>query len=182
MIDRRSLLRIVAVSWLALVVTGLWLVRNFTPEAVAATDLESLGRTDWVRWIIHKAHIVATVSVLLGTLASVRAEYTARRFRHGGVVGALFVVSVIGAVLGQLIPWEQMALWALTTGTTVSGFTPTFGADVRFMLLGGAEVGGEDIGVLYLLHAVVVPAVALLIGAIGGVVVGRVRVTRASDA
>ncbi len=37
---------------------------------------------------------------------------------------------------GYLLPWDQLALWAVTVGTNMMGYTPVFGNEVRFVLLG----------------------------------------------
>ena len=46
---------------------------------------------------------------------------------------------------GYLLPWDQLALWAVTVGTNMMGYTPVFGDQVRFVLLGGVEIGTDTL-------------------------------------
>ena len=75
----------------------------------------------------------------------------ARVFYHGAykaprefnwVIGViLLTLTLLLSFTGYLLPWDQLALWAVTVGTNMIGYTPVFGRDVRFVLLGGAEIG-----------------------------------------
>ena len=58
---------------------------------------------------------------------------------------------------GYLLPWDQLALWAVTVGTNMMGYTPVFGGEVRFVLLGGVEIGPETLLRWYVLHVLLLP-------------------------
>jgi hypothetical protein len=74
---------------------------------------------------------------------------------------------------GYLLPWDQLAMWAVTVGTNMAGATPFLGNegpfsslvgmhinnDVRFVLLGGTMVGENTLLRFYVLHCVAVPVV-----------------------
>jgi hypothetical protein len=51
------------------------------------------------------------------------------------------VLTLLLAFTGYLLPWDQLALWAVTVGTNMMGYMPVFGSQVRFELLGGFEIG-----------------------------------------
>ena len=66
---------------------------------------------------------------------------------------------------GYLLPWDQLAYWAITVGTNIAGYVPVFGAQVRNVLLGGPDVGGAALLRFYVLHIYFMPAlIVLLIG------------------
>ena len=67
---------------------------------------------------------------------------------------------------GYLLPWDQLALWAVTVGTNMMGYTPVFGSQVRFVLLGGAEIGGPTLLRWYVLHVLMLPFVIVIFMAI----------------
>jgi quinol-cytochrome oxidoreductase complex cytochrome b subunit len=78
--------------------------------------------------------------------------HMARVFYHGAykpprefnwVVGViLLLLTLLLSFTGYLLPWDQLALWAVTVGTNMMGFTPVFGNQVQFVLLGGqVEIG-----------------------------------------
>jgi quinol-cytochrome oxidoreductase complex cytochrome b subunit len=83
-----------------------------------------------------------------------------------------------------LLPWDQLAIWAITVGSNMARATPLMGyegpgakflvvggvelihsgSDARFLLLGGRFVGETALLRFYVLHCVAIPlAVALLI-------------------
>ena len=80
-------------------------------------------------------------------------------------LGILFFILLSGFT-GYLLPWDQLALWAVTVGTNMMGFTPVFGQEVRFVLLGGAEIGSETLLRWYVLHVVFLPFILTLFMAV----------------
>src|SRR3712207_9144571 len=62
------------------------------------------------------------------------------------VVGVvLLLLTLLLAFTGYLLPWDQLAIWAVQVGTSMAGFTPVFGQQVQFVLLGGVEIGPETL-------------------------------------
>ena len=79
------------------------------------------------------------------------------------VVGVvLLLVTLFLSYTGYLLPWDQLAFWAITVGTNIISAMPIFGKQVRFLLLGGNIVGENALLRFYVLHCVVLPLVALL--------------------
>ena len=64
---------------------------------------------------------------------------------------------------GYLLPWDQLAFWAITVGTAIAGYAPVVGQQVRFLLLGDATVGQEALLRFYVLHVAVLPLVMTLL-------------------
>lgn len=76
-------------------------------------------------------------------------------------MAALVWVATLGPV-----QWDQLGLWSVTVGTDVDGYwTAAFGTDVRFVLVGGAEVSQGEYATALVAHlgAPVVGLVALLV-------------------
>ena len=76
-----------------------------------------------------------------------------------------------------MLPWDQLAYWAITVGTNMGAATPFLGAegpfslatkfnDVRFVLLGGTTVGANALLRFYVLHVIAVPAAMLVLMAV----------------
>jgi quinol-cytochrome oxidoreductase complex cytochrome b subunit len=78
----------------------------------------------------------------------------------------LLVLTLLLSFTGYLLPWDQLALWAVTVGTNMMGYTPVFGSQVRFVLLGGAEIGGPTLLRWYVLHVLMLPFVIVIFMAI----------------
>ena len=90
------------------------------------------------RWMAHGM----VISVFLHMM---RVFYTGaykppREFNW--VVGVmLLVLTLLLSFTGYLLPWDQLAIWAITVGMNMVGSAPVAGRDTRFVLLGGFEVG-----------------------------------------
>ena len=64
---------------------------------------------------------------------------------------------------GYLLPWDQIAYWAITIGTNMAGYAPLLQhAQSKLLLLGGMEVGQNTLLRFYVLHIMVFPLVAAI--------------------
>lgn len=77
-----------------------------------------------------------------------------------GVV--LLIVTLFLSYTGYLLPWDQLAFWAITVGTNILSAMPIIGKRIRFMSLGGNNVGANALLRFYVLHCVVLPLIAVL--------------------
>ena len=94
------------------------------------------------------------------------------------VVGVLLLVlTLFLSFTGYLLPWDQLAYWAITVGTNMAGATPILGHagpfaivgpdnDVRFLLLGDTTVSEAALLRFYVLHCVILPFVVAVLSAI----------------
>ena len=72
---------------------------------------------------------------------------------------ALFAATLLLSFTGYLLPWDQLAYWAVTVATNIAAAAPLGGALVRDILLGGRAVGQATLMRFYTLHIVVLPVV-----------------------
>jgi quinol-cytochrome oxidoreductase complex cytochrome b subunit len=101
------------------------------------------------------------------------------------VVGViLLLLTLLLSFTGYLLPWDQLAIWAITVGSNMARATPilghegplhqapkllgidmiTNGSDARYALLGERNVGEVTLNRFYVLHCVAIPlAVSLLL-------------------
>lgn len=80
------------------------------------------------------------------------------------VVGiVLLLVTLFLSYTGYLLPWDQLAFWAITVGTNIISAMPLVGKQVRFQLLGGNLVGENALLRFYVLHCVVLPLIAVVL-------------------
>ncbi len=79
------------------------------------------------------------------------------------VVGViLLLLTLFLSYTGYLLPWDQLAFWAITVGSNIISAMPFVGDKVRFELLGGHLVGENALLRFYVLHCVVLPLLAVL--------------------
>jgi cytochrome b6 len=83
------------------------------------------------------------------------------------VVGVfLLIVTLFLSYTGYLLPWDQLAFWAITVGTNIISAMPLIGKKVRFVSLGGNLVGENALLRFYVLHCVVLPLIAIVLIAV----------------
>jgi cytochrome b6 len=83
------------------------------------------------------------------------------------VVGVvLLLVTLFLSYTGYLLPWDQLAFWAITVGTNIISAMPVIGRRLRFLSLGGNIVGANALLRFYVLHCVVLPLIAILLIAV----------------
>ncbi len=78
------------------------------------------------------------------------------------IVGvALLLVTLLFSFTGYLLPWDQLAFWAITVGTNIASAAPLAGRAARFALLGGTVIDQNALLRFYVLHCFALPVVAL---------------------
>jgi ubiquinol-cytochrome c reductase cytochrome b subunit len=78
-----------------------------------------------------------------------------------GVV--LLLITLFLSFSGYLLPWDQLAYWAVTIGTSMAEAAPLFGNEVNLLLRGAPDIGAGGLLRFYLLHVVLLPLVAIAI-------------------
>lgn len=161
-----------AVLLMLLTVTGILLMLYYSPHPDVAyrsmQDLEHVvpfGRLmrNLHRWAAHGM-------VLVVFLHMCRVFYTGghkgpRRFNW--VIGVFLFVLTLGlSFTGYLLPWDQLAYWAITVGSAIAGYVPVIGEEIKFLLLGGNEIGEGTLLRFYVLHCAILPAFIFILVAV----------------
>jgi quinol-cytochrome oxidoreductase complex cytochrome b subunit len=161
--------------FLVLVVTGGYLLFLYVPSVERAyasvKDLEFV--VPFGAWLRGTHRIAAHLMVVAVVLHLVRVFLTGA-YKRGGAPGArrplnwwvglaLLVLALGLSFTGYLLPWDQLAYWAVTVGTNIAAAVPVLGEDLRRLLLGGTVVGQPALLRFYVLHAFVLPALTLLL-------------------
>jgi len=72
-----------------------------------------------------------------------------------GVV--MLLLTLLLSFTGYLLPWDQLAYWAVTVGTNIASSIPFIGPGVRELLLGGRTIDQPTLIRFYVLHVIVLP-------------------------
>jgi len=155
-----------------LVVTGILLMFYYVPSTTQAYDrmLDLRGTVafgiflrNMHRWSAHG--MVAVVFLHMCRVFLTGSYKPPREFNW--VIGVLLLlVTLFMSFTGYLLPWDQLAFWAITVGSSIAGYAPLVGKQVKFILLGDTTVGQEALLRFYVLHVAVLPVVLSLLAAI----------------
>jgi quinol-cytochrome oxidoreductase complex cytochrome b subunit len=156
-------------SFLILMVTGILLMlyyRPAVPEAYAdMEDLQFVVSCGVFLRNLHRWSAHAMVLLVFAHMAKVfyRGAYRPPR-EFNWVIGVmLMLVTLLLSYTGYLLPWDQLAFWAVTVGSNLALATPLVGDKIRFLLLGGNTVSANALLRFYVLHCFVLPLVAILL-------------------
>ncbi len=158
--------------FLGLTVTGVLLMFYYVPSVDRAyTDINALSTNVRYGSLIRNMHRwMAHAMVLTVLLHMMRVFYTGaykppREFNW--VVGViLLILTLLLSFTGYLLPWDQLALWAITVGTNMVGSAPVLGKATVFVLRGGFDVGPNALIRFYTLHVIGLPLVAAIFMAV----------------
>ncbi len=149
--------------FLVLAATGLLLMFYYVPSTAQAYDrmLDLRGSVAFGTFLrnMHRwsAHAMVAVVFLHMCRVFFTGAYKAPR-EFNWVIGiALFLLTLFSSFTGYLLPWDQLAFWAITVGTSIAGYAPVVGQQVKFLLLGDYTVGQEALLRFYVLHVVALP-------------------------
>lgn len=166
--------------YLITVVTGIILMFYYRPTAEHAYhDIKYLQfdvpfgmiMRNMHRWAAHAMVIAVWIHMLRVFMTG---SYKPPR-EFNWVIGVnLLVLTLMLSFTGYLLPWDQLAIWAVTVGTNMGRATPLLGAegpfaeltgvdaryDARAFLVAGRLVGGATLLRFYVLHCVFMPVAA----------------------
>ena len=162
--------------FLVLIVTGVLLMFYYRPTTIHAyQDMKDLAYAvtlgglfrNMHRWA---AHLMVVVVILHMLRVFLTGAYKPPR-EYNWVVGVLLLVMTLFlSYTGYLLPWDQLALWAVTVGAQMAASSPVLGNegpfrlpfittanDARFVLVGGTIIGDATLLRFYVLHCIAVP-------------------------
>ncbi|MFI5397916.1 MAG: cytochrome b N-terminal domain-containing protein [Candidatus Binatia bacterium] len=168
-------------GFLLTLVTGILLMFYYKPyPAVAYDSIKDIHFVVPTGQFIRNIHRwAAQVMVVAVLMHMARVFYTAayRTPReYNWVMGMGLLVVTLGlSFTGYLLPWDQLAYWAITIGANIAqsprevtdalGITAVFdpGGLQKFILLGSEEIGEEALIRFYLLHVMILPLGLMLL-------------------
>jgi quinol-cytochrome oxidoreductase complex cytochrome b subunit len=154
--------------FLVLTVTGVYLMFFYVPSSTSAyTDILNIQASVAFGLLTRNVHRWgAHLMVFFVFLHMMRVFYHGaykppREFNW--VVGVLLLFLTLGlSFTGYLLPWDQIAFWAITVGTQMALYAPIAGPESSFWLLGGIQVGEGTLLRFYVLHVIALPLAAAI--------------------
>ena len=75
----------------------------------------------------------------------------------------LLLATLLLSFTGYLLPWDQLAYWAITVGTNIASAAPIIGDKIRFVLLGGNHIDQNTLLRFYVLHCFFLPVIVTFV-------------------
>jgi cytochrome b-561 len=158
-----------AALFLLLILSGLPLMFLYVPSVERAYG--SVKDIEWVvtfgSWIrsVHRvsAHLMVAVVFLHLVRVFLTGAYKngvggGQRREWNWVIGVgMLLLTLFLSFTGYLLPWDQLAYWAVTVGTNIASSIPFVGPQIREPLIGGRSIDQATLIRFYVLHIIVLP-------------------------
>ena len=164
-----------AVLLLILTLTGIVLMFLYVPSVERAyLSVKDLEYTVSFGWFIRGLHRITAHLMVVVVFLHMMRVFLSGAYKNGtasnqnrplnwiaGVV--MFLATLLLSFTGYLLPWDQLAFWAITVGTNIASAAPVAGEWVRFILLGGTTIDQNALIRFYVLHCFFLPMLVLLL-------------------
>ena len=146
-----------------LFVTGILQLLSYSPEISLAYDSVAAmyGEGNLSGWTRNIHYFSGNLLVILATLHCLRVFLTgairAPRRRNWLIGLRLLGLIFFANFSGYLLPWDQLAFWAVTIFTNMVGYIPLVGEALVQLLRGGSEIGPATLTTFYAIHTAWLP-------------------------
>ncbi|MBN1146688.1 MAG: cytochrome b N-terminal domain-containing protein [Anaerolineales bacterium] len=158
-----------ALLLMVLIFTGIFLEMNYTPSPEQAyLDILALRANTWFGDLLRNVHHwAANLLVITIVFHLLRVFFTGGHRpprENNWIVGLVMLMLVLASnFTGYLLPWDQLAYWAITVGASILTYVPWIGEYLSRLLLGGPEVGAGTLLNFYALHISFIPVAIVML-------------------
>ncbi|UCG13626.1 MAG: cytochrome b N-terminal domain-containing protein [Deltaproteobacteria bacterium] len=80
------------------------------------------------------------------------------------IIGLTMFLAILGSnFTGYLLPWDQLAFWAVTICTGMMEYIPGVGEGLQQLILGGRDIGPSTLSNFFAIHTAVIPACLIVL-------------------
>ncbi len=154
--------------FLVLTITGVYLMFFYVPSATSAYNdilrIQSEVVFGLLTRNIHRwaAHLMVFFVFLHMMRVFYHGAYKPPREFNWVVGVVLLFLTLFLSFTGYLLPWDQIAFWAITIGFNFAESVPVFNTISKLLVFGGLEVGQNTLLRFYVLHVILMPLAAAL--------------------
>jgi len=158
--------------FIILSITGVVLMFVYVPSVERAyhtiKDVEFVVSYGWFIRRMHRwaAHLMVAfvflhmIRVFLTGAYKFSKKNTKANRPFNWIIGmVLLVLTMLLSYTGYLLPWDQLALWAITIGANIALSVPIIGEQAQFLMQGGTIIDQNTLIIWYTLHIAVLPLV-----------------------
>ncbi|MCU0882066.1 MAG: cytochrome b/b6 [Hyphomonadaceae bacterium] len=149
---------ILAVCLATQIITGIVLAMHYVPHIdYAFNSVERIMRDVNYGWLIRNIHMVGASMFFLAVYIHMfrglyYGSYKAPREVLWGLGVIIFLLMIITAFMGYVLPWGQMSFWGATVITNLVGAVPFVGEPIVTWLWGGYSVDNATLNRFFALH------------------------------
>jgi quinol-cytochrome oxidoreductase complex cytochrome b subunit len=149
--------------------TGLILMIYYTPspEKAYTSILELTSNVPYGQMLRDIHRLGAEGMVIFSVLHMLRTYLTGSYKKDRSFTWltglALLGITLLLSFSGYLLPWDQLAYWAVTVGTSMADAAPLVGTQLNLLLRGAPDIAANGLLRFYLLHVVLLPLAAILV-------------------
>jgi quinol-cytochrome oxidoreductase complex cytochrome b subunit len=159
--------------FLILTVTGIVLMFLYVPSVERAYwSIKDLEYAISFGWFLRRLHRIAAHLMVAAVFLHMFRVFLTGSYKKGELPGSqrplnwvlgvvLLVLTLLLSFTGYLLPWDQLAFWAITVGTSIAASVPVMGESIRQFLLGGTIIGQNTLIRFYVLHVAFLPLILL---------------------
>lgn len=154
---------------LLLVATGVLLLFVYEPSQEAAYASIQALRNDvafgqFIRNIHHwSGNLLLIVAVLHLLRVFLTGAFLPPRALNWIIGLALLLMAVASNFTGYLLPWDQLAYWAVTISTGMLEYLPLAGRWLQALVRRGPEIGPATLATFFALHVAILPILTLFL-------------------
>ncbi|MBP1702719.1 MAG: petB [Chloroflexi bacterium] len=151
------------------VITGLILMIYYTPspEKAYTSMVNLLAGVPFGQFLRDMHRLGAEAMVIFTFLHMLRTFFTASYKKERSFTWltglVLLLITLVLSFSGYLLPWDQLAYWAVTIGTSMVEAAPLVGSQLNLLVRGAQDIGADGLLRFYLMHVVLLPLAAILV-------------------
>jgi quinol-cytochrome oxidoreductase complex cytochrome b subunit len=154
--------------FLVLTVTGVYLMFFYIPSvANAYQDILAIESSVAFGQLVRNMHRWGAHLMVLTVFL-----HMMRVFYHGAykpprefnwVMGVLLLLCTLWlSFTGYLLPWDQIAFWAITVGGQMVSYSPLIPSEMSIFILGSVEVSQATLLRFYVMHVIFFPLITAI--------------------
>jgi len=154
--------------FLVLTVTGLYLMFFYIPsvdrayqDIIAIENSVAFGSLvrNMHRW---GAHLMVLTVFLHMMRVFYHGAYKPPREWNWAVGTFLLFCTIWLSFTGYLLPWDQIAFWAVNVGNAMAAYAPAVPTESAFIIFGGIEIGEGTLIRFYVYHVIAFPLITAI--------------------
>jgi quinol-cytochrome oxidoreductase complex cytochrome b subunit len=146
-----------------LIITGILIMFRYDASVERAyTSIQFLETQVYFGSLVRGLHHWSANLLIITTFLHLIRVFLTGGFKGGrgtnwlvGII--LFLMVVAFNFTGYLLPWDQLAYWAITVGTSLLGYIPVIGSTLSEFLLAGPVLDQGALRNFYGIHVAVLP-------------------------